>query len=331
MPSAVQLRDQIRDRVEAALGPGLPSPFAPRATRPPTTVPTGIAHVDALIGGVPRSSLTEISGPPSSGRTALELALLASLTAKGEACALVDAEDAFDPASAEAVGVDLRRLLWVRCGGLEQALRATDLLLGAGGFSAVVVDLAGIPPRTLRRVPLAYWFRFRRAVENTPTVLALVSEEPCARSSTSLALRLDAEGACWGETSVLSPFAFPLRTALSGAKGLRVNFAKDRNSKIENRRSKVESRNSKSEIRNAECEMRNSKSEDELRGGQFRIPELPPHARLLCGIRWRAEAVRNRNAGIEARNWEFENRKSKFVAAPDGRTKPGTRADPRRW
>jgi hypothetical protein len=265
MPSAAQLRDQIRAQVEAALGPGLPSPFAPRAIRPPATVPTGIAHVDALIGGLPRSSLTEISGPPSSGRTALELALLASLTAKGEACALVDAEDAFDPASAEAAGVDPSHLLWVRCGGLEQALRSTDLLLQAGGFSAVVVDLAGIPPRSLRRVPLAYWFRFRRAVENTPTVLALVAEEPCARSSSSLALRLEAEGVCWEAAG-----------------------AEIRNSKFEIRNSK-----SKAEARNSKLEIRNSKSE--WKDPKFQIPDLPPHARLLCGIRWRAEAVRNRN------------------------------------
>jgi len=188
---------QVRAQVEAALGLGFPSPFTLREARAPKLVPSGFAAVDALTGGLPRSSLTEISGPPSSGRTALELGLLASLTTQGEACALIDAEDALDPASALAAGVALDRLLWVRCHGLEQALRAADLLLGAGGFGAVVLDLADVPARRTRRVPLSYWFRFRRAVENTPTVLALIDEEPCAQSSASLVLRLETESVEW--------------------------------------------------------------------------------------------------------------------------------------
>ncbi|HEY6291065.1 MAG TPA: hypothetical protein VI455_05810 [Terriglobia bacterium] len=197
----------VRAQVEAALWPGVPSPFARREARVPEMVPTGLAAVDALTGGLPRSSLTEISGPPSSGRTTLELALLASLTAKGEACALIDAEGALDPASALAAGVALERLLWVRCAGLEQALRAADLLLGAGGLGAVVLDLADIPARRARRVPLSYWFRFRRAVENTPTVLMLIDEEACAQSAASLVLRLELEDIHWSAAGIRnSPF-----------------------------------------------------------------------------------------------------------------------------
>jgi len=218
----------------------------------PELVPTGLAAVDALTGGLPRSCLTEISGPPSSGRTTLELALLASLTAQGEACALIDAEDAFDPASALAAGVALERLLWVRCGGLEQALRAADLLLGAGGFGAVVLDLADVPARRARRVPLSYWFRFRRAVENTPTVLMLIDEEACAQSAASLVLHLRNEGVEW---SVVD----------------------------ESRKAKVESRGSKPGLLS-----------------------WPPHARLLEGLRWRAQVVRDRNSKVETRDSKFE-------------------------
>ena len=82
----------------------------------PETIPTSIPQVDKLTGGVPRGGLTEIFGPASSGRTSLLLALLAQTTAREEVCALVDASDAFDPHSAAAAGVDLKRLLWVRCG-----------------------------------------------------------------------------------------------------------------------------------------------------------------------------------------------------------------------
>ncbi len=161
----------------------------------PETVATGIAELDALTGGVPRGALTEIFGRPSSGRTSLLLSLMAACTRRGEVCAWVDASDAFDPHSAAAAGVELERLLWVRCRNLERALRATDLLLGAGGFGLVVMDLGDIAPRQARRIPLTSWFRFRRAVEPTPTVLVALEQEPCAGSCASLALRLEPAGA----------------------------------------------------------------------------------------------------------------------------------------
>lgn len=77
---------------------------------------SGIAALDALTGGLPRGCLTEICGPASSGRTTVLLAALAAATRRGEYCALLDASDALDPRSVEAAGVDLDRLLWVRCG-----------------------------------------------------------------------------------------------------------------------------------------------------------------------------------------------------------------------
>jgi hypothetical protein len=124
------------------------------------------------------------------------LSALAEATAtRQESCVLVDASDAFDPASAEAAGVDLGRLLWVRCSGtkfsnLEQVLKATDLLLQAGGFGMVIVDLNDVPPSVARRVPLATWFRFRRAVENTNTALLVFEQEPYAKSCAGLAVCL---------------------------------------------------------------------------------------------------------------------------------------------
>ncbi|MGA9209467.1 MAG: hypothetical protein WB347_16815 [Terriglobales bacterium] len=182
----------------------------------PETIPTGIPQVDELTGGVPRSGLTEIFGPASSGRTSLLLALMAQATAREEVCALVDASDAFDPHSAAVAGVDLQRVLWVRgaevssfkfqvsrrrletrnvkretFSRVELALRAADLLLQAGGFGLVVMDLGDIPPAIARRVPLTSWFRFRRAVENTATALVVVEQEASAKSCASLVLRTE--------------------------------------------------------------------------------------------------------------------------------------------
>jgi len=71
---------------------------------------------------------------------------------------------------------------------LEQVLRATDLLLESGGFGVIVLDLADIPHPAARRIPLATWFRFRRAVEHKPTILLAIEQQPIAGSCSSLLL-----------------------------------------------------------------------------------------------------------------------------------------------
>jgi len=225
----------------------------------PEMVSSGIPALDALTGGLPRGCLTEICGPASSGRTTLLLAALAAATRRGEFCAVVDASDALDPQSAGAAGVELDRLLWVRCGensperrntgrkktnlvsrsagcpilaahfaaracpelaegvgissqakfnfgskenrmkenlwdqsehSLEKVLRATDLLLESGGFGLIALDLGDLPSQAARRIPLTTWFRFRRAVEHTPTILLVIEPQAIAGSCFSLLLQL---------------------------------------------------------------------------------------------------------------------------------------------
>jgi len=202
----------------------------------PEMVSSGVPAIDALTGGLPRGCLTEICGPASSGRTTLLLAALAAATRRGEFCVVVDASDALDPYSAAAAGVDLDRLLWVRCSEsspprknspqrhrvtekhgnqkegifhqvafdfdrtgsrqcwhrLEQVLRATDLLLESGGFGLIVLDLGDMPPQAARRIPLTTWFRFRRAIEHTPTMLLAIEQHAIAGSCSSLLLQLGA-------------------------------------------------------------------------------------------------------------------------------------------
>ena len=79
---------------------------------------------------------------------------------------------------------------------MEQVLKVTDLLLQGGGFGVVVLDLGDIPAECARRVPLTSWFRFRRAVEPTATVLLLIEQEPCAKTCASLVVRLQCAAIC---------------------------------------------------------------------------------------------------------------------------------------
>ncbi|HEX4663244.1 MAG TPA: hypothetical protein VH196_02560 [Terriglobales bacterium] len=241
---------ELRSRLESALEHRIPRALTPPKRSLPERMPTGIASVDALTGGVPLGCLTEICGPASSGRTSVMHSLLAECMRRDEMCALVDATDAFDPQSAANVGVDLARLLWVRCGkksgdraiglsgdrgirplgevidgekssyypirpsgfkspdhpitrspasSLEQSLKATDLLLQAGGFGLVVLDLADISFALARRIPLTTWFRFRRAVENTSTALIIMEQQPHAKSCAALVMDLAVQQASWSE------------------------------------------------------------------------------------------------------------------------------------
>jgi recombination protein RecA len=202
----------LRSQLEADLRGRVASPFAYRDRNAFELVSTGVPEMDALVGGLPRGAMTEICGAVCSGRTSLLLSALASRTAEGEACALVDARDSFDPLTGNAAGIALKKLLWVRCQNIDQALRATDLLIQAGGFGMVAVDLSDVSARTVRQVPLNAWFRFRRAVEDTPTILLLLEQEPHAKTCASLVVRLEAGETQWTGSAVSSyPFAKLLR------------------------------------------------------------------------------------------------------------------------
>ena len=279
---------------------------------------TGIAELDVLLrGGFPRGSLIELCGTSTSGRTSVSFALLAQATARQEVCAFVDVSDSLDPMSLAAAGVDLTRLLWIRCGdsvvtgpspktfsppkkeappsqamarekgtgmrgwrhprdqirgienaiplvmsgaeknksyslkmkpaaasfpgdvpqlvalqksfpasvfqrqpavanrwprksggknrpwkSLERALKVTDLLLHAGGWGVVVFDLGNISWVDARRIELNTWFRFRRAIECTPTILLLLGEDSCAKSCSSIVLRCQRKSENWSSLGI---------------------------------------------------------------------------------------------------------------------------------
>ncbi len=345
MPTAATLRRQI----ESSLSARVPSALSSRLRNEPVRLACGIPALDELLhGGLPTAVLTELVGPEGSGRTTLALACAAAVTHAGSVCAWIDVADALDPETVAANGVDLDRLLWVRCGArqpsapleaistlslrnpaesaaprhtgggsphprsegrgmpeaitamlnshggfydhqtrrerkaigtpgmpnrplttrsphreeqvtsdrqparrgenlaniaiaprcaepqprrlasvptsdripiplqhrksesprtpwqaLDQALRATDLLLQNGGFGALILDLGSTPAETAWRIPQATWFRFRSACERTRASLLLLTQHPCAGSSAELVLRL-APGTLEAENNVLT-------------------------------------------------------------------------------------------------------------------------------
>jgi hypothetical protein len=183
---------------------------SPGALTPPPDrfAPTGCADLDAALGGgLRRGHLSEITGAPSSGRSTLAAHAIAAATDRGEVVALVDACDTFDPASAADRGVTLSRLLWVRPstglgagpaeGDAARALKAFSLILQAGGFGLVILDLADVAPAAVRRFPWTTWMRIARIVEGSDTAAVLVGGERIARSAGGVTIALESSPARW--------------------------------------------------------------------------------------------------------------------------------------
>lgn len=303
---------EIRKQVETALGGRIPSALWVRSVVLPELISCGVTEVDAALGGgLPLGGIAEISGEGSSGRTTLTLATLAGITQQGDTCAYIDVTDSFDPFSASALGVNPRRLLWVRAGEadaavvsspfmaaaprtsavdnkpasggwnhpraealgmdravgelfrgkhsaehtrepldftprcsepirrkriepvivmpepepsrtlsartehtrfsrkpwsrLDKALRATDLLLNAGGFRAIVLDMGDVAPEQARRVPLATWYRFRLQTEKTRTLFLVLTRLACANSCAAVSLHCEVAKANWQQADQASP------------------------------------------------------------------------------------------------------------------------------
>jgi len=156
-------------------------------------LPTGLPAVDRLLGGgFPRGRLSEISGPPSSGRTSLAVALAATATRAGEVVAWIDPADSLDPASLEEAGVDAERLLWVRPGSFRDALPCAERLLVARGFALVVLDLQA-PASSSQTLPTpAAWLRLTRLASSGATALVLLGREPLGGPFSALAVDLRA-------------------------------------------------------------------------------------------------------------------------------------------
>jgi recombination protein RecA len=298
VPSASAIRIQI----ESALANKIPSALTPVSKMVRPVISSGIEPLDAVLkGGFPVGAVSEVTGPECSGRTSLAQSFVARVIESGKVAAWIDVSDTFDAASAAAAGIDLKRLLWVRCGvseicqpeqvrefslpdaylipstpkkglhgggcgthprheakglssavsgllqaepliprcseahrksrpvqiayapvtrpvasptqrrlapvpyqRIEQGLKSADLILQAGGFGAIVLDLGGVAPEHVSRVELATWHRYRVAAQRTQSSIVLLTQYVCAKSSAELLLRLHPAEMLREETTVFS-------------------------------------------------------------------------------------------------------------------------------
>jgi hypothetical protein len=183
------------------------------ALSPPSARPlkTGVPALDAALGGgLLRGQLHEVIGPPGAGGTALLRTALATATASGELCALIDPGNSFDPSWR---GIDLARLLWVRPRDPVQALRAAEIALEAR-FALVALDLGDVsvlpPPRQPRGViqvvrfekrppspGASPWARLARRAEKHSSVLLLLARAAQAGTFAAVTIELERGRAQW--------------------------------------------------------------------------------------------------------------------------------------
>lgn len=202
----------IRAQVESRLGSRVSAAFAGHIRPPVAVMPTGIEDIDRTLGGIPVGAVTELVAPRfiSAGQKSIQAQLLARATQE-QACALVDATDSFDPKSAQAIGVNLQRLLWVRCSdrgmkGLEQAFKCADLLLQcSGGFGVIIIDLSGLAQHFVRKVPLTTWFRFRAVVEKQETALVFATPHAVTSTCAELVLAFFMQHVQWSQSTEVCP------------------------------------------------------------------------------------------------------------------------------
>jgi RecA DNA recombination protein len=238
----------IQAEVERRLGNRFSAAFGLRSRPELPVIPTGIAAFDDLCGGIPCGAVTEICGNPvlSTGSTSFLMSLLKAAT-RDHFCSLIDSSDSFNVRWADMSGVQLGRLLWVRCqqrpiSRLDQALKSTDLLLKANcGFGLIVVDLEDMPEKLVRRIPLDVWYRFRLATEQLKTALVISTPAPVTGTCSALTLRLRGAEADWQSTTgssythtnLLEKFVIEMevgraRESKKNIEAARINFASER-------------------------------------------------------------------------------------------------------
>ena len=196
-------------------------------TRKDRRLSSGLTLIDRLLGaGIVRGRISEIVGPIGAGKTSLAAGFVASATRRGEAAAWIDAAGSFDPATVAAAGADLARVLWsaprinpvsplFQFTRIEKsparyaapawnAVRAAELVLAAGGFGLVVIDLGNFA----RAIPPSAALRVARIAERTGAAVIVLATHRMCGTFAAQSLTLSRERACFSRAAIGAPSLF---------------------------------------------------------------------------------------------------------------------------
>ena len=178
---------------------------------PEPILPTGIESLDQLLrGGLPLGTISEFTGSFSSGKTSLLFTLLAATTSEHFRVAYIDTFDTFDPHFARTAGIQLQRLLWIRCQGdsllnkVQNSLKTADILTRSQDFRVIVLDLEAASNESreanVQKIPFHCWFRIKKVLQGKKVAFFLLSHNPCAGSAATTVLGLDRSSVRWRST-----------------------------------------------------------------------------------------------------------------------------------
>jgi recombination protein RecA len=187
---------------------------------------TGFQSLDRATGGLPRGRVTELFGPPGSGKTTIALQIVASLQRSGGAAAWLDADGAFDPVYATRLGVTVERMPVARPGSAEQAFEIARQLAMSHAVDLLVVDsAAALTPEIELQMEIG---ASGPGTQSRALVSGLRRLGSALRSSGAAALFLNQTRASeQAETSAGGPalkLAAASRVSLRGMGGRRIRF-----------------------------------------------------------------------------------------------------------
>jgi len=138
------------DRLEKSYGKGIVMKLGDSPVQNVEVIPTGSLTLDLALGikGYPKGRVVEIYGPESSGKTTLTIHAIAECQKQGGIAAFIDAEHAFDPTYATALGVNIDDLIISQPDNGEQALEIADNLIRSGAVDLLIIDsVAALTPK----------------------------------------------------------------------------------------------------------------------------------------------------------------------------------------
>ena len=149
-PEKRKALDVALGQIDKQFGKGAAMRFGQRPVENIQVIPSGSLTLDAAlgVGGYPRGRIIEIYGPESSGKTTLTLHAISEAQKIGLTCAFIDAEHAFDPTYAQALGINLEELVISQPSSGEEALEIADTLVRSGAVDLLVIDsVAALVPK----------------------------------------------------------------------------------------------------------------------------------------------------------------------------------------
>ncbi len=183
---------------------------------------------DLLDGGIPRGRISEIVGPRSSGKSSIAASFIAAATRRGETVAVVDLENAFDPLTMAAAGVDLNRVLCAafHAAGARAPQRysnaapvgrvyerrtshatwnaAAEMILEASGFGLMVLDFGGYA----RSIPQSAALRLARLAERSGTSVLILALHRMCGTFAALGLSLNCKRTLFTRSGPCCPILY---------------------------------------------------------------------------------------------------------------------------